>query len=113
MGDLHIIFPVILKILYNECENGNTMPSTKGQIAQRMYKKLNNYWATLRDCCHMSVVLDPNTKLSSFDDETEERIRTLMYDTHINIQKNQKNLMLIILVILQETILNDISSSCH
>jgi len=34
MGDLHIIFPVILKILNNECENGNTMPSTKGQIAQ-------------------------------------------------------------------------------
>ena len=47
MGDLHIIFPVILKILNNKCENGNTMPSTKGQIAWQMYKKLNDYWATL------------------------------------------------------------------
>jgi len=90
MGDLHIIFPVILKFLDNECENGNTMPSTKGQIARRMYKKLNDYWATLRDCCHMSVVLDPNTKLSSFDDETEERIRTLMYDTHIKYAKESE-----------------------
>src|SRR6266542_2354909 len=55
-----------------------------------MYKKLNDYWATLRDYCHMSVVLDPNTKLSSFDDETAERIHTLMYDIHIKYAKESK-----------------------
>ncbi len=38
----------------------------------------------------MSVVLDPNTKLSSFDDETAERIRTLMYDTHIKYAKESE-----------------------
>lgn len=90
MGDLHIIFPVILKILNDASENGNIMPSIKGQIARRMYKKLNDYWAILQDCCYLSVVLDPNTKLSSFDNETTERIRTLMYNTYARYAKESE-----------------------
>jgi len=94
MGDLHIIFPVILRILNEACENNVMAPSIKGQIARRMHKKLNDYWVILQDCCHISVVLDPNTKLSSFDNEKAERIRALIYNTHAKYVNKDSNVPL-------------------
>lgn len=57
MGDLHLIFPTILNILYDAI---NSEIQIKSQIAQRMYKKLNDYWAILQNCCNISVVMDPS-----------------------------------------------------
>ena len=37
-----------------------------------MYTKLNDYWAIMKNSCYASVVLDPNVKLSSFDEETPQ-----------------------------------------
>lgn len=45
MGDLHMIFPITLKILNDVCENDSATPSIKSRIAQRMYDKLNDYWS--------------------------------------------------------------------
>ena len=74
MGDLHIAFPVILKILANALEE----EVIQRQIARRMHEKLDGYWAELQLCCHASVVLDPNVKLSSFNDETVSTVRELI-----------------------------------
>jgi len=74
MGDLHIAFPVILKILANALKE----EGIQRQIARRIHEKLDGYWAELQLCCHASVVLDPNVKLSSFNDETVSTVRELI-----------------------------------
>ncbi|CAG8769348.1 36926_t:CDS:1 [Gigaspora margarita] len=79
MGDLHLIFPTILNILHDAL---NSEIQIKCQIVQRIYKKLGDYWAILRNCCSISVVLDPTIKLLSFDDETAPIIRDLMYSIY-------------------------------
>lgn len=70
MGDLHIAFPVILKILNDALENDDIQGEDDGiqsEVARRMHAKLDQYWIELQDRFHVSVVLDPNIKLSSFD----------------------------------------------
>jgi hypothetical protein len=75
LGDLHIIFPAIINILSEELKTNNNTMLIKSQIAQRMYTKLNNYWTNMKDSCYVSVVLDPNVKLSSFNEETTSKVR--------------------------------------
>ncbi|CAG8822678.1 17412_t:CDS:2, partial [Gigaspora rosea] len=65
--DLYMIFPTILNILHDALDSEIQI---NNQIAQRMYKKLNDYWTVLQTCCSVSVALDPNMKLSSFDSKT-------------------------------------------
>src|SRR5688572_13925173 len=79
MGDLHLVFPVILDILSDALKTAdNNTASIKNQIAQRMYSKLYNYWTNMKNSCYISVVLDPNVKLSSFDEVTALKVRTFM-----------------------------------
>src|ERR1044071_3844889 len=80
MGDLHMIFPIILNVLHDAL--GSEI-EIKKQIAQRMYRKFYDYWAILQRCCSISVILDPNMKLSSFDDEMAKMICETLYDTYI------------------------------
>ena len=83
MDDLHIAFPVILKILANALEED----SIQSQIARWMHEKLDRYWTELQLCCHASVVLDPNMKLSSFNDDTVSNVYELMrniYARYVN-----------------------------
>ena len=84
MGDLHLIFPTILNILH---EAFMSEIQIKSQIAQQMYKKLDDYWAVLRNCCNISVVLDPNIKLSSFNNEMAPIICELMYSVYTRYSK--------------------------
>ncbi|CAG8851810.1 7808_t:CDS:1, partial [Gigaspora margarita] len=49
---------------------------------QRMYKKLNDYWAILQNCCNVSVVMDPSIKLSAFNDKTAPIIREILYSVY-------------------------------
>ncbi|CAB4431421.1 unnamed protein product [Rhizophagus irregularis] len=89
MGDLHIVFPVILKILSNALETDNNTVSIQNQIAQRMYLKLHNYWTNMRNSCYASVVLDPNVKLSSFDEETAAKVYTFIRNIYSNYTDKQ------------------------
>ncbi|CAG8772325.1 10914_t:CDS:2, partial [Gigaspora rosea] len=49
MGDLHMIFPIILSILRDVLYSEILI---KNQIAQRIHKKLDDYWNILQTCCH-------------------------------------------------------------
>src|ERR1051325_5554931 len=96
LGDLHLVFPVIINILSEELKiNDNTMP-IKSQIAQRMYTKLNNYWTIMKDSCYVSVVLDPNVKLSSFDEETALKVRRFLHDIYSRYVDEQSDSNLIV-----------------
>ncbi|CAG8804646.1 24062_t:CDS:1 [Cetraspora pellucida] len=79
MGDLHMIFPIILNVLH---EMLNSEMQIKNQVAQRIYKKLDDYWTILRGCCSVSVVLDPNIKMSSFDNETAIIVRERLHNVY-------------------------------
>ncbi|CAG8753408.1 21265_t:CDS:2 [Cetraspora pellucida] len=79
MRDLYMIFPTILNILYNAL---NSKIQINSQIAQRIYKKLNDYWSVLRTCCSVLVALDPNIKLSSFDSKTAIIVHELLYSIY-------------------------------
>jgi len=53
----------------------------------KLHEKLDRYWTELQLCCHASVVLDPNVKLSSFNDETVSNVHELMrniYARYVN-----------------------------
>lgn len=79
MGDLHLIFPTILIILHDVL---NSEIQIKHQISQQIHKKLDDYWAILRNCCNISVVLDPTIKLSFFDNQTVPIICDFTYSVY-------------------------------
>lgn len=91
MGDLHVVFPVILNILSNALETDNNTVSIQNQIAQRMYSKLHDYWTNMKNSCHASVVLDPNVKLSSFDEETALKVRIFIRNIYSKYMDKQSD----------------------
>lgn len=90
MGDLHIVFPVILNLLNDTIQESNASP-VKIEIAQNMYTKLNDYWSDLKDRCCLSVVLDPNMKLSSFDKPAILKIREFIRNIYTRYERNEPN----------------------
>ncbi|CAB4431728.1 unnamed protein product [Rhizophagus irregularis] len=54
-----------------------------------MYLKLHNYWTNMRNSCYASVVLDPNVKLSSFDEETAAKVYTFIRNIYSNYTDKQ------------------------
>ncbi|GET00988.1 hypothetical protein RCL_jg18740.t1 [Rhizophagus clarus] len=89
MGDLHMVFPVILNILNDSLITNNNNPiSIKNK---QMYVKLNDYWIIIKNSCCTSVVLNPNVKLSSFDKEMALKVHSLMRNIYSKYEDKQSN----------------------
>src|ERR1051325_1236455 len=50
----------------------------------------------MKDSCYVSVVLDPNVKLSSFDEETALKVRRFLHDIYSRYVDEQSDSNLIV-----------------
>ncbi|CAG8778798.1 10764_t:CDS:2, partial [Cetraspora pellucida] len=71
LGDLRMIFYVIIEVLNNSQIEEDTI---KGQIAKKISRKIDYYWNELQTYFHEAVLLDPLTKFTTFEHTEENTI---------------------------------------
>ncbi|CAG8516237.1 16548_t:CDS:2 [Acaulospora morrowiae] len=79
-GDLHMVFLVIINVLHEALhEEHDTL---RKRVADKMNEKLSKYWNGLKSTFREAVILDPNSKLSSFNPDTDKRdAQDIVYET--------------------------------
>ncbi|CAG8618834.1 9563_t:CDS:2, partial [Gigaspora rosea] len=69
LGDLRTVFYVIMEILDDAQIE---LDSVKGRIAKKISNKINHYWDELQLYFYEAVLLDPSTKFTTFESDTQK-----------------------------------------
>jgi len=81
-GDLRIAFTIIMEML--ESKMDESPPTTQSLVASAMNCKLSDYWIHLNESSTISAIIDPSSKLDTFNESDMSNVRKTFEDKYKN-----------------------------